>query len=120
MFKINSKTYFLRHDNEIRRFINQNSKWIHIINKENDFKKFSGLQDNIFEIDVKEDTFNQLENIGESKYDLIVVTDVFEVTEDIFKFLNALNSMLNNNGKLIINSINPKWNFLYQFLNFLN
>ena len=94
----------------------KNSKWIHIINKENDFKKFSGLQDNIFEIDVKEDTFNQIENIGESKYDLIVVTDVFEVTEDIFKFLNALNSMLNNNGKLIINSINPKWNFL--FINF--
>ena len=119
MFKINSKTYFIRHDNEIRRFINQNSKWIHIINKENDFKKFSGLQDNIFEIDVKEDTFNQLENIGESKYDLIVVTDVFEVTEDIFKFLNALNSMLNNNGKLIINSINPKWNFLLSIFEFL-
>ena len=68
MLKINSNTYFLRHDNEIERFINHNSKWIHIINKENDFKKFSKFQKNIFEIDVEKDTFDQLKNIGEEKF----------------------------------------------------
>ena len=59
------------------------------------------------------------DDVDKSKYDLIVVTDVFEVTDDIFKFLNALNSILNNNGKLIINSINPRWNFLLSIFEIL-
>ena len=52
------------------------------------------------------------------KYDLIVITDIFEVTEDIYALLEYLDRLLSRDGKILINSINTKWNFLLLFFEY--
>ena len=112
MIKINSKTYFQRHESEISRFINSNTNWIHIINKDNSFRNFTNFNKNLFQIDVEKDTVNQLKDLNNKDFDLIVLTDIFEITEDIYGFLRYLESILKEDGKILVNSINPKWNLL--------
>ena len=56
---------------------------------------------------MKKDTVEQLKIIQNEKFDLIVLTDIFEVTKDIYGFLRYLDTILKENGKIIINSINP-------------
>ena len=71
---------------------------------------------NIFNLDLNTNLDDQLENIKNQKYELIVITDIFEVTDDIYNLLGNLNEMLTNDGKILINSINTKWNlFLLTF-----
>lgn len=121
MIKLNSKTYFQRHENEIDRFINSNTKWIHILNQDNAFKDFTNFNQYLLKVDVERDTVEQLKNIQNEKFDLIVLTDIFEVTNDIYGFLRYLDTILKENGKIIINSINPKWNLfltIFEFLRF--
>ena len=122
MIKINSKTYFQRHENEINRFINSNTKWIHILNQDNAFKNFTRFNHYLVKVDVEKDTVEQLKNLQNEKFDLIVLTDIFEVTKDIYGFLRYLDTILEENGKIIINSINPKWNLflkIFELLKFL-
>ena len=121
MIKLNSKTYFQRHENEINRFINSNTKWIHILNQDNAFKDFTNFHEYLLKVDVKKDTVEQLKIIKNEKFDLIVLTDIFEVTKDIYGFLRYLDTILKENGKIIINSINPKWNLfltIFEYLKF--
>ena len=121
MMKLNSKTYFQRHENEINRFINSNTKWIHILNQDNAFKDFTNFHEYLLKVDVKKDTVEQLKIIQNEKFDLIVLTDIFEVTKDIYGFLRYLDTILKENGKIIINSINPKWNLfltIFEYLKF--
>lgn len=121
MIKLNSKTYFQRHENEIKRFINSNTNWIHILNQDNAFKDFTNFNQYLIKVDVERDTVEQLKNIQNEKFDLIVLTDIFEVTNDIYGFLRYLDTILKENGKIIINSINPKWNLfltIFEFLRF--
>ena len=71
---------------------------------------------NIFNLDLNTNLDDQLENIKNQKYELRVITDIFEVTDDIYNLLGNLNEMLTNDGKILINSINTKWNlFLLTF-----
>lgn len=111
MLNFNPKYYYLRHENEILKFVNNKTVWIHIINEKNSFKNFTHFSKNIFNLDLSKDTKQQLTNLEKNKYDLIVVTDIFEVTDNIFELLESLNNLLTNNGKILINSINTKWNF---------
>ena len=119
MIKINSKTYFQRHENEINRFINSNTKWIHILNQDNAFKNFTRFNHYLVKVDVEKDTVEQLKNLQNEKFDLIVLTDIFEVTKDIYGFLRYLDTILEENGKIIINSINPKWNLFLKIFELL-
>ena len=119
MFKLSSKHYYLRHENEIQRFLSKNSNWIHIINKENSFKNFTNSAENLFLIDLESNLSEQIFNIEDQKFDLIVITDIFEVTDDMYELLNSLNKLLTNNGKILINSINTKWNLLLLLFEFL-
>lgn len=118
MFKLSSKHYYLRHENEIHRFLSKNSNWIHIINKENSFKNFTNSAENLFLIDLESNLSEQIFNIEDQKFDLIVITDIFEVTDDMYELLNSLNKLLTNNGKILINSINTKWNLLLLLFEF--
>ena len=118
MLKLSSKYYYLRHENEIQRFLSKNSSWIHIINKENSFKNFTNSRENLFLIDLNSNLSKQIQNIEDKKFDLIIITDIFEVTDDIYGLLNSLNKLLTNNGKILINSINTKWNFFLLFFEF--
>ncbi len=119
MLKINPKTYFQRHENEIYRFINNEPNWIHIVNKKNSYKNYTRLSENLVEIDIELDTIEQLQVLKDDKLDLIIITDVFEVTNDIYGLLTYLEGLLNNKGKIIVCSINPKWNFFLKIFEFL-
>lgn len=118
MLKLSSRYYYLRHENEIQRFLSKNSNWIHIINKENSFKNFTNSKENLFLIDLNSNLSKQIQTIEDQKFDLIIITDIFEVTDDIYGLLNSLNKLLTNNGKILINSINTKWNFPLLFFEF--
>ena len=118
MLKLRSKYYYLRHENEIQRFLSKNSNWIHIINKENSFKNFTNSKENLFLIDLNSNLSKEIQTIEDQKFDLIIITDIFEVTDDIYGLLNSLNKLLTNNGKILINSINTKWNFTLLFFEF--
>ena len=118
MFKLSSKYYYLRHENEIKRFLSKNANWVHIINRDNSFKNFTESKENLFLVDLDLNLNKQFKNIEEQRYDLIVITDIFEVTDDIYDLLNSLNRLLTNNGKILINSINTKWNFFLLFFEF--
>ena len=118
MLKLSSRYYYLRHENEIQRFLSNNSNWIHIINKENSFKNFTNSKENLFLIDLNSNLSKQIQTIEDQKFDLIIITDIFEVTDDIYGLLNSLNKLLTNNGKILINSINTKWNFFLLFFEF--
>ena len=116
MFKLNPKSYYLRHDYEIQRFVYEKTNWIHLINQDNAFKNYTEYEENIFSLDLNTNLDAQVANIKDQKYDLIVITDIFEVTDDIYNLLGTLNDMLTNDGKILINSINTKWNlFLLTF-----
>ncbi len=118
MFRLSSKYYYLRHENEIKRFLSKNSNWVHIINKDNSFKNFTESKENLLLVDLDLNLNEQFRNIEEQRYDLIVITDIFEVTDDIYELLNSLNKLLTNSGKILINSINTKWNFFLLLFEF--
>tara|TARA_Y100000996_G_scaffold414493_1_gene405540 strand:+ start:797 stop:2119 length:1323 start_codon:yes stop_codon:yes gene_type:complete len=118
MFKLASLTYNTRHYNEIKRYFDVDAKILHIVNNKQDSNRIletsliSKIETTYIEID--EDIESVLP--GNKKYDLIVVTDIFELTSDIYKFLDQLNDRISQNGKILITSINTKWNlFLYIF-----
>lgn len=118
MFKLNSKYYYLRHENEISRFLTTTSNWLHIINKENSFKNYTQSKENLLLINLDLSLNNQINEIEKQHFDLIVITDIFEVTDDIYGLLNTLNNLLTNNGKILINSINTKWNLILLLFEF--
>mgnify|MGYP001170391642 CR=1 FL=1 len=122
MFKLTSTTYNIRHYNEIKRYFEQGARILHIVNAEQsinkniDYSFDSEIETKYIKID--EDVENLL--LSEKKYDLIVVTDIFELTSDIYKFLDTLNNSINHNGKLLVTSINTKWNLFLYFFEILN
>ena len=115
MFKLSSTTYNIRHYNEINRYFDKGANILHIVNKNTSNSIGSGIETKYMEID--EDIKNTLK---ENFYDLIIVTDIFELTSDIFKFLNSINISTKQNGKILITSVNTKWNLLLYFFELLN
>jgi hypothetical protein len=119
MFKLTSDTFNTRHYNEIKRYIDKGSSVIHIAN-ENIKYSFGTLIDTKY-IKTDDNVRDVLNN--KEGYDLIVVTDIFELTSDIYQFLESLNKSISKNGKVLITSINTKWNlflYLFELLNLKN
>ena len=116
--KLKSKTYYLRHENEIIRYINSNKSWIHIINKNNYYINLTSYSNNLIEINNNVNFENDFSEIEKNIYDFIVVTDILELTEDIYKLLKKLNNLLKDNGKLLITTVNPKWNSMMLLLEY--
>tara|TARA_B100000575_G_scaffold294240_1_gene308902 strand:- start:1776 stop:3080 length:1305 start_codon:yes stop_codon:yes gene_type:complete len=109
--KISSKTFNDYHVKELDRYIFNQKKCIHIMSDNTshieNFQKISETllltpDKNIFAL------IHELEN----NYDLIVITDLFELTDDIYNFFKIIKTKLTNDGKLLITSVNPKWNKL--------
>lgn len=119
MFKLTSTTYNTRHYNEIKRYIYSQENVLHITNEKNKF---------FFDSEIETSYINSNDEIekvlnNNKKYDLIVVTDIFELTSDIYKFLDDLSNLISNGGKILITSINTKWNlflYLFEILNLKN
>ena len=123
MLKIKSKRYFERHENEINRYVLDNTEWIHLINKQNQFKQYTTKKQNLLEIDLNITLEKQLKIIDEKKFDLVVITDIYEVTHDIYGFMKTIKTILKSDGKILINSINTKWNLIltiFELFNFKN
>ncbi len=115
MFKLKSDTYRKRHENEINRFIVENSKWINII-RNNKANSIETIKDkNIYIADIEADKKNSFDSLGNSYYDLIVLTDIFELSDDVYSLLTILKNKLNQDGKFLLTTVNPKWNALLLF-----
>jgi len=116
--KLKSKTYYLRHENEILRYADIRKSWIHIINKNNNYINLTNYPNNFIEINKNVDFEHDFSEIEKKLFDFIVITDILELTEDIYKFLKKLNSLLKDDGKLLITTVNPKWNLIMLILEF--
>jgi hypothetical protein len=116
--KLKSKTYYLRHENEILRYSDSRKSWIHIINKNNNYTNLTNYPNNFIEINNNVDFESDFSKIEKKLYDFVVVTDILELTDDIYKFLKKLNSLLKDDGKLLITTVNPKWNLIMLLLEF--
>ncbi len=116
--KLKSKTYYLRHENEILRYADSRKSWIHIINKNNNYINLTNYPNNFIEINNNVDFEHDFYEIEKKLFDFIVITDILELTEDIYKFLKKLNSLLKDDGKLLITTVNPKWNLIMLLLEF--
>ena len=109
MIKLSNKSFYQRHKNEIQKFISNNNS-LHIINKKSS-KKFDLSDCDQIDIDLENEDYRLFE-IQDKKYDTIVLTDVLENHENLYKFLQSISLLLNDDGRLIISSINSKYNLL--------
>lgn len=109
MFKLSSNTYYKRHDNEVLRYINPDLSWINIILKDNTYPKVGKYKNNFLQID-KNITLDSLDIFNNEKFDTIIISDIFEITDDIYNFLKIIRTGLQPDGKVLLTTINPKWN----------
>mgnify|MGYP001168147983 CR=1 FL=1 len=115
--KINSKTFYKNHLNEINRYYSKPDSVLHIVNKISTLPDLKDITDTI-QIDIgKEESI--FANKSQKKYDLVVITDLFELSDDIYLFLKKITQFLEPSGKLLITSINPKWNNLIKVFELL-
>ncbi len=106
--KINSETFYKNHINEISRYYSVNDSVLHVVNSESNIQVLDEFYDTL-KIDISSQN-NLMEFYDDKKYDLVVITDLFELSDDIYLFLKNISKFINSNGKLLITSINPKWN----------
>ena len=112
-FKISSKEFYSRQNQEIKRFLNVEKKTLHIcINQDNLFLDKEKLD--VLALNNQNDVIKSIIEI-EKKYDLIIITDLFEVSNDIYRLLKATRDKLNIGGKILISTINPKWRWILNF-----
>lgn len=116
--KFSSKIYNRNHVNELTRYV-QNSKDIaHLLSdKSTNIDGFKQLNKDLHLID--ENNLNNFISSMTKKYDLIIVTDLFEMTDNIYEFFENIKLLLKPGGKLLINSVNPKWNRVLRFFEFI-
>ena len=117
-FKINSTEFYSRQNQEIKRFLNIEKKTLHIcINQDNLFLDKEKLD--VLALENQKDVIQSIFKL-EKKYDLIIITDLFEVSSDIYELLKTTRDKLNNNGKILISTINPKWRRVLRFSEIIN
>ncbi len=117
-FKINSTEFYNRQNQEIKRFLNVEKKTLHIcINQDNLFLDKDKLD--VLALENQKDVIQSIFKL-EKKYDLIIITDLFEVSSDIYELLKTTRDKLNNNGKILISTINPKWRRILRFSEIIN
>ncbi len=117
-FKINSTEFYSRQNQEIKRFLNVEKKTLHIcINQDNLFLDKEKLD--VLALENQKDVIQSIFKL-EKKYDLIIITDLFEVSSDIYELLKTTRDKLNNNGKILISTINPKWRSVLRFSEIIN
>ena len=112
--KVSSSNFYLKHSKEIDRYLNSNLRSLHLVNKSSSFVKNINVDKTVV---IEFNNLEVFESILESKelFDIIIVTDLFELSDDIYNFLINIRNLLTNEGKVLITSINPKWNVLLGF-----
>lgn len=111
MIKISSSFFDQNHIKELQRYIQTSGKSIHLISEKNrSIDKFEEITDQLLLVN-DNDLVKSLSSI-EEKFDLVIITDLFELTNDIYNVLKIIKKILIPNGKLLVNSVNPKWNVI--------
>ena len=115
--KISSVIFNRNHINELSRYINTHETSIHLISKKtklgiDELNKHGNI------ISIEEDELLDTLKRENTKYDLIIITDLFELTDDIYNTLKRVQEILNEDGKLLITSVNPKWNSILRFFEY--
>lgn len=111
MIKISSSFFDQNHIKELQRYIQTSGKSIHLISEKNrSIDKFEEITDQLLLVN-DNDLVKSLSSI-EEKFDLVIITDLFELTDDIYNVLKIIKKILIPNGKLLVNSVNPKWNVI--------
>ena len=107
MIKVSSTTFYLRHHNEINKYISDKEKTLYITGSSPKKSLNLGESIDVLVIDLENNIGSQLESLSE--YSLIVVTDIFELIDDVYIFLQKISKNLTEDGKLIISTINNIW-----------
>ncbi len=107
MIKVSSTTFYLRHHNEINKYISDKEKTLYITGSSPKKSLNLGESIDVLVIDLENNIESQLESLNE--YSLIVVTDIFELIDDVYIFLQKISNNLTEDGKLIISTINNIW-----------
>lgn len=115
---ISSKTFYENHSREIERYNHSILKSIHLVNIDSNYQLRSG-EDTVLKIE-----FNNLEPLENlisknEQFDFVSLTDLFELSDDIYLLLLKISKILKKDGKLLITSINPKWNKILSFFEFV-
>lgn len=111
MIKISSSFFDQNHIKELQRYIQISGKSIHLISEKNrSIDKFEAITDQFLLVN-ENDLVKSLNSI-EEKFDLVIITDLFELTDDIYSVFKIIKKILIPNGKLLVNSVNPKWNVI--------
>ena len=108
MFKLSNKVFYQRHKNEIEKFISNNES-LHIINK-NSRNKLNLLSCDQIDIDLDNEDYSSI-RLNNKKYDTIILTDIIENQENLYKLMQSICLLLNDDGRLIISSINTNITF---------
>ena len=106
--KISSNTYYIRHENEISRYISENKNWVHVIKSNNNYINITKHKENILMSEGIDNFKEEFINLKDGHYDLIVVTDILELTDDVYGLLKTLNHKLRKGGTDLITQINHK------------
>jgi len=107
MIKVSSTTFYLRHHNEINKYISDKEKTLYITGSPPKKSLNLGESIDVLVIDLENNIGSQLESLSE--YSVIVVTDIFELIDDVYIFLQKISNNLTEDGKLIISTINNIW-----------
>ena len=107
--KISSSFYDQNHIKELERHIQSSNKSIHLISRKNrSINKFEDVTEEL--LLVEDNNLIKTLNSIQGSFDLVVITDLFELTDDIYSVFKSIANILNPDGKLLVNSVNPKWN----------
>ncbi len=113
MIKLSREQFYKNHFSEIDKYIQPYNSVLHITSNLSENKYFQGNYDTLY-VDSSEDLESQVLNQNKKKYDFIVITDIFEVSSDIYQFVKLFKNFLEDEGKILLTSINPKWNILFK------
>lgn len=113
MIKLSRKEFYKNHFSEIEKYILPTNSILHITSNASENELNHKKYDTIY-VDSTKDLETQEFNLDNKKYDFIVVTDIFEVSSDIYEFVKLFKKFLKQEGKVLLTSINPKWNLLFR------
>tara|TARA_A100001035_G_C27776706_1_gene499467 strand:- start:491 stop:1801 length:1311 start_codon:yes stop_codon:yes gene_type:complete len=113
MFKLSREQFYKNHYSEIEKYVHPYNSVLHITSNLSENKHKQGDYDVLY-IDSTEDLDFSSFNQTDKKYEFIIVTDIFEVSSDIYRFVKFFKNILEKEGKILLTSINPKWNMLFK------
>jgi len=112
MIKLSRKRFYEFHTKELSKYIPGNGRVLHLTSDLSYYLEDSfNVESVILEKNNLEKNYKNLQQF-KNKFDLIIISDIFEVSNDIYGFVRSLKNFLNLNGKILLTSINPKWNIV--------